>query len=494
MKRLFFVFATLVLFYQVSLGHPINGYKYVVIEQKGNVYDIEDMLAVALRNVGFTVLANGEEDGMVEQKHLILHVDYDGTINYNGPSTLMVTLTNTLGNVVYKSITDGMTLLSVKGDMSKAISKMEFNLKKLQYKFEAPSADTNPNSGDFRIVNLQVDCAKWSADSIKNYLRNKNVNSIEGIYKNLSGEGFSYRFAIVKEKEMFYGIIIDSNSKLWKKGDIKLTLSHIERNIFDIELFDARRIQTSCLGEYSNRILEISADDSSMKFVKTFPNTNTENSSNENTASEEVFTSMGSGILISGRVVATNYHVIENAEVIKISLNDKDGRGETYNGRILCIDRTNDLALLTIKDSKFSEREPAPFSLARSNIDVGSSIFTMGYPLASVLGDELKVTDGIISSNSGYEGDITTYQISAPLQPGNSGGALFDRKGHLVGITSAGVSSAENIGYAIKTSYLLNLIDSSPIEIVLPSGGTANDDLPTMIKKFKPYIAIIKIY
>lgn len=52
----------------------------------------------------------------------------------------------------------------------------------------------------------------------------------------------------------------------------------------------------------------------------------------------------------------------------------------------------------------------------------------MGYPLTSYMGEEVKITDGIISSKTGYEGDIVTYQISAPIQPGNSGGPLFDKK------------------------------------------------------------------
>ena len=57
------------------------------------------------------------------------------------------------------------------------------------------------------------------------------------------------------------------------------------------------------------------------------------------------------------------------------------------------------------------------------------------------------------------------------------------------------MKSADNVGYAIKTSYLINLIDNSPIDIDIPRGDSSiNDDLPTLIKKYKPYVAIIKIY
>lgn len=121
----------------------------------------------------------------------------------------------------------------------------------------------------------------------------------------------------------------------------------------------------------------------------------------------------------------------------------------------------------------------------------------MGYPMSDVLGEEVKVTDGIISSKSGYEGDIATYQISAPIQPGNSGGPLFDKDGNLVGITSSGIDKrvAENVGYAIKSSYILNIIDSAPININLPNGRQSeHPDLPSLIKSLKPFVAFIKVY
>ena len=83
--------------------------------------------------------------------------------------------------------------------------------------------------------------------------------------------------------------------------------------------------------------------------------------------------------------------------------------------------------LLKIKDNRFNNLQPIPYSFGSGTKDVGTSVFAMGYPKLSYLGEELKVTDGIISSKTGYQGDITTYQISAPIQPGNSGGPLFDK-------------------------------------------------------------------
>ncbi len=89
------------------------------------------------------------------------------------------------------------------------------------------------------------------------------------------------------------------------------------------------------------------------------------------------------------------------------------------------------------------------------------------------MGNEIKFTDGKISSKSGFQGDITTYQISVPIQPGNSGGPLFDEKGNLVGITSSGVNKqlADNANYAIKTSYLVSPKESKLIMLIFFQGG-----------------------
>ena len=114
----------------------------------------------------------------------------------------------------------------------------------------------------------------------------------------------------------------------------------------------------------------------------------------------------------------------------------------------------------------------------------------------SVMGKEIKITDGIISSKSGFDGDITTYQITAPIQGGNSGGPLFDDKGNFLGINSSGLSKniADNVGYTIKSSYVFNLIDALPKTIDLPS-NTKLQSLPLteQIKQISKYVVLVKV-
>ena len=109
------------------------------------------------------------------------------------------------------------------------------------------------------------------------------------------------------------------------------------------------------------------------------------------------------------------------------------------------------------------------------------------------MGEEIKLTNGIVSSRSGYQGDITTYQISAPLQPGNSGGPMFDKKGNVVGIINAGIPGAENVGYAIKSSYLYNLVGSVTSTSIIPQANhVVGNVLSDKVKSVKNCVFYIK--
>lgn len=116
-------------------------------------------------------------------------------------------------------------------------------------------------------------------------------------------------------------------------------------------------------------------------------------------------------------IIATNYHVVDNAHEIKIVV--KDGTEvKSYVAKELVTDKTNDLALVSITDKEFNGVRDIPYSLYLDTKEVGTSIFSMGYPMSNILGGEVKITDGIINSKTGYEGDIATYQISSPIQLG----------------------------------------------------------------------------
>lgn len=148
----------------------------------------------------------------------------------------------------------------------------------------------------------------------------------------------------------------------------------------------------------------------------------------------------------------TNFHVVENANSIKV----KHG-GEIYDAEVVRNDRGADLAVVKIK-GKFK-----PLLLADSrNVKLGQRVFTLGFPKVNIQGEEPKFTDGSVSGLYGPQDDSAYFQISVPLQPGNSGGPLVNSAGEVVGIIVAKLRGGENVNYAIKSSRARLLFDDVP--------------------------------
>ncbi|MFZ1322605.1 MAG: serine protease [Ignavibacteria bacterium] len=203
--------------------------------------------------------------------------------------------------------------------------------------------------------------------------------------------------------------------------------------------------------------------------------------------------SSGSGFAISndGLIITCN-HVIENADNLKVRGIDNNF-SKTFNAKLIVTDKNNDIAIIQIDDPDFTSIDKIPYNLSDKSIDVGSSVFALGYPLLSTMGDEIKLTDGLISANSGYKGDITAYQISVPVQPGNSGGPLFDETGNIVGIINAKNSQAENASYAVKISYLKNLLESLSLKTDFAVTNTlSSKTLSEKVKLVKNFTYIIE--
>jgi S1-C subfamily serine protease/antitoxin component YwqK of YwqJK toxin-antitoxin module len=222
------------------------------------------------------------------------------------------------------------------------------------------------------------------------------------------------------------------------------------------------------------------------------------NSITSTTSNNSDWKSSGTGFFIDKNgYIATNYHVVDEANEIQIEFIRK-GVKKSFPAKVVQSDKQNDLSIIKISSSEFIPFLNLPFNFKTNISDVGSNIFALGYPMLDLMGNEIKFTDGKISSKTGIHGDITTYQISVPIQPGNSGGPLFDFDGNLIGITSSGVNrnlfNIENVNYAIKSSYLKNLIDVLDYKLSLPNDKTiTNMTLTEKIKKISDYVVLIKV-
>ena len=197
----------------------------------------------------------------------------------------------------------------------------------------------------------------------------------------------------------------------------------------------------------------------------------------------------GTGFALNNNYIVTNYHVVENAKNISIQGINGDFSIK-YLAKVIATDKVNDLAILSTVYKYPSNN--VPYTVKTSISDVGEDIFVLGYPLTSTMGEEIKLTTGVISSKTGFQGDVSMYQISAPIQPGNSGGPLFDKKGNVIGIVSAKHNGAENVTYAVKTSYLKNLIESTSLKNILPlDNSIANMSLSGKVKVLTKYVYYI---
>jgi S1-C subfamily serine protease len=196
-------------------------------------------------------------------------------------------------------------------------------------------------------------------------------------------------------------------------------------------------------------------------------------------------------VLTSDGYFVTSYHVIEGADSLMIEKKD----GTKYKVEEIYSDQLRDLALLRVTDTSFTGFGKLPYSFKQRESELGEKVFTLGYPREDVVFGE-----GTLSSRSGVYGDTASYQISIPLNPGNSGGPLLDDRGNLIGVISGKMLGVDGAAFAVKSAYLLTLLDQLPEHrlpkpISLPKVNTlAGTSRPQQLKKLQDYVYMVKVY
>ena len=205
--------------------------------------------------------------------------------------------------------------------------------------------------------------------------------------------------------------------------------------------------------------------------------------------------STGTGFALNNGYIVTNYHVIEDAKTIFI-LGIRGDINKKYIADVVAVDKNNDLAILRISGNGFQGFGSVPYKIRPSGtVRVAEEAWTFGYPMTDIMGKEGKYTDGRISALTGVDNDPSIYQISVPLQPGNSGGPLFDNNGNIIGVTCAHIDNrlAQNVCYAVKSSYIINLAETMHVTNVLPQNSRMGNyvsraDKTDAIRNFVFYI------
>jgi S1-C subfamily serine protease len=202
----------------------------------------------------------------------------------------------------------------------------------------------------------------------------------------------------------------------------------------------------------------------------------------------------------TGFVVSASGHVVTNNHVINGCVGDIKGNLTGEAGMVLRVvssDANNDLALLQAPSTTMFKE----FARIRDrSIRSGDSVVAIGFPFHGLLTSDFTVTTGIVSSLSGMRNDSRFLQISAPVQPGNSGGPLFDTTGQIVGVVTGKLDGLrvaaatgnipENINFAIKTGALRDFLDNSvvPYQTAEPKGEIKTTDIAG---NARPYTMLI---
>ena len=491
-----FLISPLLLFAQNNNNSSNNffDYEYVVISETNGQFpkDLRSRLVKALKKSSNLMIVNLEDP---LKTHLTIPQELESNPELAAYITISTNKTNWRcfnpiikvydfeGNLITESI--GPPCGTHGAVVQKTIYQLLTNVKKYI---------PDPEPVRTSIINDKgIDIV--SEKSIREYFDKNGAEDIEGIWET---EKFRYKLLFLKDNYRYVATVIEHNENVsYKPGDIKAEIMPALTNTYSVVWFMANKINKHNLymNLVDNSLLKGVVDNTDFVMHKVYPKKNFDSKQIASKTGE--WMGNGSGLIISkSGYIVTNNHVIEDADEIEVEF-ILNGKLQKFNAEIVQVDKVNDLAIIKIFDMNFDGVDQLPYNFKSRSSDVGTKVYAYGYPMAlTAMGKEVKVTDGIISAKSGFDGDITSYQITAAIQKGNSGGPLFDDKGNFIGINSAGIRKdvADNVAYSIKSNYILNLIDVLPNSIDLPSNTKLESlKLIDQVKEISKYVVLIKI-
>lgn len=186
--------------------------------------------------------------------------------------------------------------------------------------------------------------------------------------------------------------------------------------------------------------------------------------------------------------IATNYHVVKDANSIYVQTN----KGETLKAYVFAMEPATDVAILKIENKNFRfGKAPLPYNIAKATSGLGQRVFTIGYPK-----DDVVYNEGYVSSENGYQGDTNSYQLEITANPGQSGAPVLDKYGTVIALITGKQSNTTGTTYAIHSGALLELIHSLPkaANIRLNENNKLNKlERTEQVKRVRDYICSVKV-
>ncbi len=195
------------------------------------------------------------------------------------------------------------------------------------------------------------------------------------------------------------------------------------------------------------------------------------------------------GFLIDGKgFIVTNAHVVNRLKAIYVENN----KGDVFKAQSIYTDQNTDLAILKITDTAYKTILNLPYSINKSNSNLGEQIFTLGFPR-----NEIVYGEGYVSAKSGNEGDSTSYQVSVSVNPGNSGGPVLNKYGQIIGIITSKNLTADGVVFAAKSKNIFKLIDAAKVagdsnNIKVPANTALRGlDREQQVKKMEEFVFMV---
>jgi S1-C subfamily serine protease len=308
-------------------------------------------------------------------------------------------------------------------------------------------------------------------DSLKKYWKTGDTNTFEGIYENemdYIDEKYKnnwLKYACLKRDENYLLVYLSgfevvkpaktrliNLNRVWRKGDVFAYLTRTDnKNLFKTTLYSSNKCPyNEALVKFVNGNLRVYFKNGFDNFRKVYPD------------SSKVEKLKGSltGFAVNSNSIITCYHGVSDNNIkiyVKGINKDFDKR---YEAVVDKYDKVNDIATIKLLDTNIVLNNN-PFFLGEDEKGIAEEVFTLGYPLSVLMGDDIKLTNGIISSVSGFAGDVSVYQVTAAVQPGSSGAPLFDKRGNLIGMINSKLMEAENVTYALKSKGLKEFLSKN---------------------------------
>ena len=192
--------------------------------------------------------------------------------------------------------------------------------------------------------------------------------------------------------------------------------------------------------------------------------------------------SSGTGFRVSKGRIVTNFHVVDGCKILTVN--------RTSRGMAKMVDRKNDLALIELDNDSGETAQ-----IRTNRLRLNETVTVAGFPLEGVLSG-LAVTSGNVSRLNGFDSDSSLIQISAPVQPGNSGGPLVDVAGNVIGVVVSKLDALkvaiatgdvpQNVNFSINLNTLRTFLDANYVDYRESSNSKSlsNIEIGELVSKF----------